>query len=287
MRAARHLSREFVRTHPADAAAVLGRLPAREAGGLLEGLPSPIAALGLQGMGSLIGAECLTTMSDQAAAAILGELRPAGAAGMLLRLATPERQRLLSLMPPETAESLRRRLRYPEGTAGALAEPRVLSFPEQITAGEALSRLQRSSRYARYYVYVVDREEQLLGVLSLRQLMLAPPEKLLGAVMEPQVARLSASAKRAAILAHPAWRRVNALPVVDSAGRIVGVLEHETLRRLEREESGRQGPVQATSFGLAFCDLYWIGMTRVLGGLAGAVLRGPRTSRGGDDARRP
>jgi magnesium transporter len=192
---------------------------------------------------------------------------------------------MLSLLSPERAEPLRKRLLYREGTAGALADPLVLALPDGITAGAALTRLKRLSRHVRYYLYVIDQEGRLLGVASLRELMLAQPSRLLSSVMNPQVERLVASDGPGDVLAHPAWRRVHALPVVDDQGVLLGIVGHETLRRLEQEAS-ELGSSQATSFGLEFGDLCWIGMTKVLGSVATAVFR-PPAGRGAENGGQP
>jgi len=274
MRAADQLSRSFVEAHPSEAASILEHLQTEEASALLDQLPPSTAALGLQGMTAAIAAECLAAMSDAGAGTTLGALRPEVAGGLLRLAGDAERERLLSGLSPGAAEVLRRGLRHRQGTAGALVDHRVRSLPEGIRAGDAVARLRGSTSQAHYYVYVVDREERLVGVLTMRQLMQAPPEVPLSAVMNPQVAALSATADRGAILAHPGWSRVHALPVVDTAGLYMGVLPHESLRRLEEGQPRLSMPSPTTSAGLAFADLCWTGMARLLGGVAGAVLGG-------------
>jgi magnesium transporter len=277
MRSARLLSREFVRAHPADAAATLERFSVEEASALLAELPPATAAAGLRRMASMAGADCLAGIADRRAAKILGELPPDVATRLLLRLSPRKREDLLAETPAKIAAALRRGLRFRSATAAALVDPEVLSFPDQITAGQALSRLRHSSRHGHCYVYVVDRDERLLGVLTLHELLLAPPKSSLASVMNPQVMRLSATAGRATILAHEGWRQVHALPVVDEAGRFMGVVDHQTARRLQQEDAPVRGPDEAASIGLALADLCWIGMTKILGGLAMAVFREPAT----------
>ena len=158
-------------------------------------------------------------------------------------------------------------------------DARVLTLPDDITAGQALARLRRSSRHAHHYLYVVDREERLVGVLNLRELMVTPPRQSLAGLMSRQVAQLPASADRAAILAHPGWREVHALPVVDGAGRFLGVVRHETVRLLEQESVSPRGSRQVGTVGLALADLCWVGMAKILVGLATATFHGPATHR--------
>lgn len=275
MRAARHLSREFVRSHPDDAAAVLERLRVEEASALLEEMPSDIAAAGLGRMVATTAADCLARISERRAAAILAHLAPDVAIVLLLRLAAEDRERLLAATAAKAAKALRQRLRFRKDTAGALVDPQILSFPDQIQAAKALSRLRHSSPRPQHYIYVVDRDERLLGALTLHQLMVAPQTSSLASIMNPHVARLPATADRATILEHEGWSQQHALAVVDDSGRFLGILSHDTMRRLQQDEDAPRGSERASSIGLAFADLCWIGMTKVVGAVAMAALRTP------------
>ena len=270
------LSQEFVRGHPADAARILEELPVAEASALLEELPAPAAAAGLSSMVATSGADCLARMGTRRAAQILDELAPDVGSGLLLRLSPREREALLAETPPKSAADLRRRLRFRPGTAGAMAETRVISFADTTSAGEALSQLRRSPPPPYGYLYVVDREERLLGALSVHQLMTASPRSPLASLMDRRVARLPAGADRAAILVADGWRQAHALPVVDDAGHLLGVVGHETLRRLEREQGPQAPGAEGASLGLAFADLCWIGMAGIVGTVAQAVFRAPQ-----------
>ena len=269
------LSHEFVRGHPADAARILERLPVAEASALLEELPAPAAAAGLRGMVATSGADCLAKMDTRRAAAILGELPADVGSGLLLRLDPEAREAFLAETPAKSAAALRRRLRFRAGTAGALADTRVISFADATTAGEALAQLRRSPPPLYGYLYVVDREERLLGALSLHQLMTAPTRKPLASLMDPRVPRLSAGADWASILAADGWRQAHALPVIDDAGHLLGVVGHETLRRLDRDRGPGAQADGGASLGLAFADLCWIGMAGIVGTVAQAVFRAP------------
>ena len=87
---------------------------------------------------------------------------------------------------------LRRKLKYPPGTAGAIADPLVLALPEDQTVAEAQKNLHRSAARAYYYVYVVDREQRLVGALDLRELLLSQAKKTLSDVMRRELLRLPA-----------------------------------------------------------------------------------------------
>ena len=132
-------------------------------------------------------------------------------------------------MAARASEPIRRLLCHPEGTAGALMDPGVPALPGDISVIEARSLLKASSSRAMYYVYVVDRDNCLIGVLNLRQLMLTSSKQSLESLMRRPVSSLQSGADRTAILGHPGWRDLHALPVVDKGGRFLGVLRHETV----------------------------------------------------------
>lgn len=261
----------FFTSHPDDAALILERHPPEEAALVLEKSPFDLAAILLERMSPPNGAACLSRLSPKAARAIVAEIPPDSAANLLRRMETEDREALLSSMPQELSAPLELLLRYPEGTAGSLMDPKILSLPDDITVGEALTRVRHSPQYTLYYLYVVDRSQRLVGVVNLRELMLAAPESLLSSVMRQPVTSVSSREIRAAILSHPGWREYHAIPVVDDAGVFVGAIRYETLRRLEdtsRVGGQEKGPLGAF---LALGEFYWIGLSGMLSGIVSAV----------------
>jgi magnesium transporter len=137
---------------------------------------------------------------------------------------------------------LQRLLRYAEGTAGALMDPSVLSVSENVTAEEALERLRRSPQHALYYVYVVSGDQRLVGVMNIRELMAARPDQRLGMVAILTVESLPARSSWQSIVAHPAWKRFHALPVVEADGRLLGALRYEAVRTREALLGSSESP---------------------------------------------
>ena len=149
-------------------------------------------------------------------------------------------------------------------------DPRALALPDDLAISEALKRVRRSPQNVLYYMYVVDRDQRLVGVLNLRELMLASPKTTLSSAMQPNVARLPALADLMAIVAHPGWRDFHALPVVDAGDTFIGVIRYETLRRLE-DETGAPPYNQAVATVLSLGELCWIGFAGMLAGLAATL----------------
>jgi magnesium transporter len=139
------------------------------------------------------------------------------------------RESLLPLVAHAEREDIRKLLSYPEDAVGAVMTTDYVWFPEDLTAGEALARLRliAPDRETIYYVYVLDGTRRLVGVVTLRQLILAKPTAKLGEFMERTVISVQAMENKeqaAQILAHYDFI---AMPVVDAEGRLVGIITHD------------------------------------------------------------
>lgn len=268
------LAREFISAHPGDAARVVERHPVPEAAEVLAGLAPEESALVLDQMAPATAAECLAAMPPWSAGEVLARLPIDRAAALLRRLPAKVAQRLLDEAPtPVLTTALRMLVAYPEGTAGALVDPTVLAVPSEMRARDALETVVREASHALYYVFAVDRAHRLVGVLSLRELMLAAPEASLADAMHTDVECLRSSAEVAEILGHPGWREHHALPVVDEGGKFLGALRYRTLRRLERAGAEENGRSPALAAAISLGELYWFGLSSVLEGMATAIRR--------------
>ncbi len=265
------LAKNFAEDHPADAARVLEGLALEEASAYLDELPPRSATAVLQKMVPSNAAECIAQLSPPRFARIIAAL-PLDSAAALLRRLEPERQaELLSRAPSNISALIASLLRYPQNSAGALMDPRAMALPEDITATEAMARGRRAPRHVLYYIYVLDREQKLVGVMNLRELMLAPPKETLSAAMRREVTTPPALAGRMAIVEHPGWRDVHALPVVDDGGVFLGVLRYETLRKLERESATSPPAGGGLAAVLTLGELCWVGLAGILTDLTSSV----------------
>jgi magnesium transporter len=218
----------------------------------------------------------VAALSEERAGALLEALPLESATRVIRRLEPACAERLLARQPANRARALRSLVRFREGTAGALMDPEVLALPADVGAAEALERLRESPERARYNVYVVDREQKLRGVLNLHELLQAAPGATLTSLMNAEPHRLLANAERRAIVDHPGWREVTALPVVDDAGTYLGAIRYRTLRRIESglARGGPDGPSTANALG----DLF----ATVTAGMVEAALGAPSRNRGSD-----
>jgi len=274
MRADLSVATRFIEDHPEEAAQVLEQLSFADAAALLAELDAEQGARVVARLSAALAVDCLRSLPDRLVAAVLAELPIDLGARILMRAGGETRESWLAGLTPERAEFLRRKLRYPPGTAGALVDPLVLALPEDLSVGEAQKQLRRSAERAYYYLYVVDRDQRLVGALDIRELMLAEAKDTLGAVMHRDVERVSAHADLAGVMAHPAWRDLDALPVVDAGGVFFGIIRHRMLRQITGPAGDQEGqPVVRTLVSLG--ELYWNGMSAFLAGVNAVAPAGP------------
>lgn len=276
----RRLAALLLEQHPGDAARVLEALPVEEIAGVVADAPLEAAAAVLCRLNAHAGAGVLGRLDATRAGAVLGALDVNVAANLLRRLEGPARDERLATAPPARARALATMLRFPESTAGALMDPQVLALADDLTAKEALERVRGAAEHARYNLYVVNREQVLVGVLNLRELLLARPPEQISAFMHVRVHQLPAHADRRAIVSHPGWREVHALPVVDAGGVFLGAIRFGTLRRIEEELRGGAS-VDGSATIDALGDLFSVGVGGLIDGLATTVITpAPRTEPG-------
>ncbi len=274
------LTQAFIHASPADAARVLEQGTDEAIAEVLALLQAEPAARVLSRMVPLTSARALQATPPQAAAKIARELPLDVAAALLRRLTDSVRERLISdLGTGPRGRALAELSRHDANTAGALMDPMVLAVSVDSTAGEALERVRREPTTALHYVYVVAEHSRLVGVVGQRELMLEAADAPLASIMTPRPEALPSGANCEAILAHPAWQRVYAVPVVDAKDTLLGAIRYETLRRIERELGRGTRAADPRITAAALGELYALG----LGGfaeVAASTVRGTRR-RGG------
>ena len=227
--------------HPADIAELLGELqenyrkPTFE---LLVQKNSSLASEALSELGVERGAELLLDMSAEEISRLLQELDPDDAAEFVAYLPTELQEEILGAMRHKDAAEVQDLLQYPEQTAGRIMNPKVFSLHEDMTVAEAITRLQSSDEVEMvFYIYIVDDRNHLVGVLSLRQLLLKRPERPLKDIMVTKVisARTDTDQEEVARLVDS--YNVLAIPVVDEENKLVGVITVDDVIDVIKEEA--------------------------------------------------
>jgi magnesium transporter len=182
--------------------------------------------------------------------ALLEEMAADDRVGLLSQLDPTLVDSLLPLVAKAERHDIRLLLSYPDHTAGSIMTTEYASLPADITAAEAIARLRQQAPNSEtiYYVYVLDQARHLLGSVSLRELITAPPEKLVGDLMERDVISVRVTDDREQLAQRLARYDFLAIPVVDDENRLVGIVTHDDVMDVVVEEATedayRMGGVQ-------------------------------------------
>src|SRR3954447_17525960 len=212
--------------HPADLATIIDQLGRRDRAGVIASLDDEAAADAIEEMEPETQVEVLEDLEPERAADILEEMSPDDAADLVADLSETAREEILALMEHEEAAEVKELLRYPEDTAGGIMTTEYVAVPATLTAAQTIDRLRELEPDAEtiYYVYVVDDEGRLVGVLSLRDLIVAPPTTPISQVMIPEPVAVGVLADQDEVAQVVPRYNLLAVPVVDGEGRLAGIV---------------------------------------------------------------
>lgn len=217
---------KLAKMHPADLAEIVENLSHKERRELFEQLDPEVAADTLAEVEMDMQVSILKDMDKERAADILEEMEQDEAVDLLSELTDEDSNQLLNLMDNEDASDLRDLLEYDEGTAGSMMTTDFLAFAQELTTDEVIQRLRELAPDADYvyYLYVVDKEGCLSGVLSLRELIVNPPDRKIGEIMRTKVIAITAEDDEKQVRRLFTKYSLLALPVVDDFGQLIGII---------------------------------------------------------------
>jgi magnesium transporter len=224
--------------HPADIADILEQLDVDEAGVMLNRLDMETAADTLNEMEAPHQSELLSELNPEHASDLLERLAPDDAADILSDMSPLEAERLLNLMPADEAQPIRELLRYGAETAGGIMTTEVLSLPLDATVEDALNYLRQHSEHLEmvYYLYIVDFDRHLAGVVSLRQLVTADPAASMGSLMDTDVIKVTLDTDQEEVARIIAKYDLLGVPVVDDQEHLVGLVTVDDVIDVIHEE---------------------------------------------------
>jgi Mg/Co/Ni transporter MgtE len=233
--------KRLAQIHPADLADIIEDLDIHKRSVVFQSLDIETAAETLEETDPKIQVSLIKDMDLAEASDIIEEMNLSEAADLLQDLPKDKAEGILKEMEQEIAEDVKELLAHPEETAGGLMTSSYLSFSPTVTGAEALAYIRREAQDvdAFYYVYIVDDEEHLLGVLSLRDLLSAAPDIHLSSLMDTRVISVGIDAEKEEVAEHFAKYGVMALPVVDADNRMEGVVVFKNLLELIAPQLGK------------------------------------------------
>ncbi len=223
--------------HPADRAEAFADLPQDDQEEIFPRLSTEAAADLLEELEPEDAAEAAGQLSPANLADVLDEMEPDEAADVLGDL--PPEQAASALAEMEDADEVIPLLAHPDDTAGGLMTSEFYALRRQTTAQIAIDflRHQRPSIEMPYYLYVVDRNQKLIGIVGLRDLIAAEPQTTIETIMRRDVASVPAGTDQEEVARRMSKYDLAAMPVVDNDGRLVGVINHNDIVDVIEEEA--------------------------------------------------
>jgi len=231
------VARSLSESHPEDAARTLEAMDASDAAKVVRRLPMRVAGRVLEQLSPAAAAAILPNLGEESSRRLLEAIPVRRAASILLHLDEGIRNQAIEGLPDTAARQLANLLQYPPSCAGGMMDTQVASVVVDATVREAIQSLRRTPRHMLWYLYVTDRAGKLVGVLNTRELLLAEPRQAVEPLMRGNVLAVPASASREEVAEILRAHRYVALPVVDTEGRLLGVLKHDEVLQTLREEA--------------------------------------------------
>lgn len=212
--------------HPADIAHILSQVPQKDRAAIIDTLDIETAAETLEEMGTADQASIIDDLDAEHASDILEHMAPDEAADVLQDLPTDKAQDLLQRMEREDAHEMEELLSHEEDTAGGLMTTEYLSLTKELTVKDAIDQVRHLSPNVEtvYYIYILDKDEKLLGVLSLRDLIVADSQQTLNQIMTHPTKSVQADADEKEVIRLISKYRLLALPVVDEEEKLLGII---------------------------------------------------------------
>jgi magnesium transporter len=241
MGATANLANLLQKQHPADLAQVFGELKDRDrhaAFNVLVDRNSRLAMEALSELGPESGATLLADRPAEEIAKLVQELPTDDAAALVDNLPEELSGAVLELMRRKEGGEVESLLEYPEKSAGRIMNPNVFALSEDLTVGEAIRALQGSRDVEMvFYLYVVDARRHLVGVVSLRRLLLVPPETPLKRIMTTDVTSVRVDTDQEEVARLVASYNLLAIPVVDEENKLVGVITVDDVIDVIKDEA--------------------------------------------------
>lgn len=221
-----------------SAAQVLESLPEKEASGVLQSLPIPLAVRALKVLQISYAATLIKDLEDESLKEIMPHMDPQFLVSVLMRLSQTDREMLSRHVTDKLKDEIMELVEYPEGSIGRIMTTDFIALRKNLLAKDAIEKIRSlaKTRFPASYVYVVDDDNCLAGVLNMRDLMLAEPDSVLDEICRKDLFTLHYFTDQHEAANELAKRKYFAAPVVDGENRILGIIKAERMIHGIQEE---------------------------------------------------
>lgn len=227
--------------HPADLADILEDLNIHQRTAVFQALDKETAAETLEETDPKVQVSLITDLNSAQASDIIEEMSLSEATDLLADLPKAKAEGILKEMEKDIAEDVKGLLAHPEKEAGGMMTTSFLSFRPAVTARQAIETIRAKGKDVDMLddVYVTDEEEHLLGVVTLRDLLLSSPDAILADIMDTRISSVKLNDKEEVIADHFAKYGVTAIPVVNDAEKLEGTIMFKNLLEIVAPELGK------------------------------------------------
>ncbi|MCU0988452.1 MAG: magnesium transporter [Xanthomonadales bacterium] len=273
------LQKMMARIHPADLAAILDELPPEHVVDIFHTLADKEMAADVFGqMTPSLRTRVMTESSASQLAGLLERLPPDDLADLIGDLPEDQRAELMALLGRDSKSEVESLLKYDPDSAGGIMTTDIFSLPHSLTVEQAIENIRsREAVEMVFYLYLTDEDGRLVGVVSLRQLLLSRPSTVLHNIMNRRVMSVTTDADQTTVALLVDKYRLLAVPVVDADNVLVGmvtvddvidVIEEETTRdMLKMAGTSESETLTHSAFKIAWIRLPWL-LAAFVGGLA-------------------
>ena len=215
--------------HPADLAEIIDALDPDERVAFFRRIPSELRAATLSEVGEGAWPSLLEGVQAADVRELIGELDLDDAADILAELPSEDAREILEGIEPEESREIAALMRYDEESAGGVMTTELVSVPQDLLAGEALVSVRNQGREVRDFntVYVVDAQQRLVGIVALRELILADDRSRVSDIMDRDIVSVHPTEDQEQVARLIAKYNLISIPVVDEAGRLLGRITHD------------------------------------------------------------
>jgi magnesium transporter len=212
--------------HPADLAHILAQIPSKHILTVLNTLDTETAGEAIHELEPELRSRVISQLDSEQASDILEEMAPDEAADVLGDLPEEKAQELLGLMDEDEAEDIQELMEHEEDTAGGLMNNEFLAVFGELTVEDTLKevRLLAPDVETVYYVYIIDQEEKLLGVITLKELLISPIDTQISEIMTTNLKTVNVESTPEDILEIIAKYNLIAVPVLDKEEKMAGIV---------------------------------------------------------------
>jgi magnesium transporter len=229
----------FFESDPAAAAHSLETMEEEEAISVLKALPLSLSAEAFRHLQASYAGALLKEVPPDLFKQVVEKLDPQQSAVILVNLPDHIRTLLLEHLSEKTKRQIQELLTYPENSAGRIMTTEILALHTEVRVRDAIQRIRSLAhrKSPASYTYVVDGKNQLVGVINMRDLIVAPSDTTLESIMRKDVFSVNCFMDREEVAAELSNRRYFAAPVVDHENHLLGVIKSDRLIEHVQEEA--------------------------------------------------